>query len=80
MATYVKPQSPPSSYAVAGVLDGEPGAWPRVFTGSAQRAVVIVPGLWLAGIRGRQLATGALYASATITTFLFVLYSLKKRR
>ena len=79
MSAYVAPQSPPSSYAIAGVLDGERGAWGRVARATAERSVMIAPGLWLAGIRGRELLAGAALASVSITTVLFAHYWRKKR-
>lgn len=76
--TYIEPQSPPSSYAVAAALDGEDGAWPRVLGVTLARAVIIFPGLYLGGVRGRHLFTGALAASASITGMLFVAYGIRK--
>lgn len=76
---FVEPGSPPTSYAVAGVLNGEPGAWGRVAWGVLERSVFIAPGLYLAGVRGKTLATGSLLASASITTWLFALYGIRRR-
>jgi len=76
--SYVDQQSPPSSYAIAGALEGEPGAWGRVFLVTALRAVCIAPGLYLGGVRGRQIATGSAMAAVTITVALFGLYGLKR--
>ena len=75
---YVEAQSPPSSYAVAAAVDGEPGAWSRVLLVTFARAFVIAPGLYLGGIRGTKLLTGAAMASTTITAMLFALYGMKK--
>lgn len=77
-AGYVEAHSPPSSYAVAAALDGEPGAWVRVFGVTASRAIIIFPGLYLGGIRGKHLFTGAVAASTVITGMLFVMYGLRK--
>jgi hypothetical protein len=71
----ISPESPPSSYAIAGVLNGEDGAWGRVMTGSLQRSIFIAPGLLLAGIRGTRVITGSLLASASITAWLFAYYA-----
>lgn len=75
---YVDPSSPPSSYAVASVYEGDPGAWPRVATGTLTRAFFILPGLALAGIRGRNLIVGSALGSVGITVALFALYGLKR--
>ena len=76
---YIRPKSPPSSYAVAGTLEGERGAWGRVFIGTLQRSLFIAPGLAMAGVRGNQLVKGSLYSSATITGFIFITYILRKK-
>jgi hypothetical protein len=75
---YVEPQAPPSSYAIAGALEGEPGAWGRVFLVTFARALCIAPGLYIGGVRGRQIVTGSIGAAVTITGMLFALYGLKK--
>lgn len=76
--SYVETQSPPSSYAIAAAIDGEPGAWGRVLTVTLARAFIIFPGLYLGGIRGKHLLTGSLAASSTITAMLFGMYAAKK--
>lgn len=75
---YVDPNSPPSSYAVAAVYEGEPGSWAKVATATAMRAFFICPGLAIAGVRGRQLVYGSLLGSCGITAALFALYGLKR--
>ncbi len=75
---YVSQQSPPSTYAIAAVLEGQPGGWPSVFIGTAQRTAFILPGLFVAGLRGRQLFTAALFASVSITTCLFPYYMMRR--
>lgn len=75
---YVDPNSPPSSYAVAAVYEGDPAGWAKVATATALRAIFVAPGLAVAGIRGRKLLVGSLAASAGITTALFLLYGLKR--
>lgn len=76
--SYVAQKSPPSSYAIAGAIEGEPGAWGRVLLVTAARAFCIAPGLYLGGIRGRQIVTGSVGAAVTITGMLFALYGLKR--
>ena len=76
----VEEGSPPSSYAIADLVRGEPGALGRTASLTLQRAIFIVPGLYVAGIRDRQLFTGALYGSIGISMWIYGLYSLKRRR
>lgn len=78
MTVPVEAGAPPSTYAIADVIEGKPGAWSRTLVLSTQRAFFIAPGLFLAGIRGPQLVKGALLSSATITAFLLGIYSLKR--
>lgn len=75
---YIEKKSPPSSYAIAGVLEGEPGSVGRVIFGTLQRSLFLAPGLGLAGLRGEQLVRSALLASASITGCLFGLYTLRR--
>lgn len=77
---YVNPKSPPSSYAVAAVLEGEPFAVARVVGATAVRSAFIVPGLALAGVRGRHLLWGAVLGATGITAALFALYGLRRAR
>jgi len=79
-APYVEPGAPPSSYPVAAVLEGEPGGWPAVAWGTVKRSAFIAPGLALAGIRGKQLVLGSVYASLGITAALFALYLARRKR
>ncbi len=82
---YVPAESPPTMYAIAAALEGEPGGWARVGTGAAQRAIFLAPGIWagltLAGAKPRfgEVASAAVVGSATITGFLFVLYAWKRQ-
>ena len=62
--------SPPSTYAGHDVVTGKPGAIPLFLGLTVLRAVLIAPGLYAAGVRGRQLAGGALLASAGVSTFV----------
>ena len=77
---YAEPQSPPTTYAIAAVLDGEPGGWTKVILGAAARSVFLAPGLAVSGLRGRQLALSAVLGSISITTMLFPYYMLKRKR
>lgn len=75
---YVESSSPPSSYAIADVYEGQPGAWGRVLVSTAQRGLFILPGLWLARVRGPQLLIGSITGSVTITLALFGFYGLRR--
>ncbi len=75
---YIEKKSPPSSYAIAGVLEGEPGSMGRVIIGTLQRSLFLAPGLGLSGLRGEQLVRAALLGSASITASLFGLYTLRR--
>lgn len=77
---YIEPKSPPSSYAIAGVLEGERGAWGKVLVGTAQRSAFLAPGLALAGVRGERLVSASLLGSLSITASLFVLYAGRRGR
>jgi hypothetical protein len=70
--------SPPSTYAVLAVMEGEEGAWGRVALATGVRALAILPGLWAVGLRGWKLPGWSLAASTSITLWLFALYSLKR--
>ena len=75
---YIEKGSPPSSYAVAAVLEKEPGSTGRVIMGTLMRSLFIIPGLGFSGLRGEQLVKSALLASASITGSLFGLYTLRR--
>lgn len=77
---YVEAHAPPSSYAIADAIEGKPGAWPRVAGLTAVRTAFILPGLLLAGIRGKQALTGATYGSVGISLYLLALYGSRKRK
>lgn len=76
--SYVERGAPPSSYAIASVMEGEPEGPGRVIVGTLQRSLFIAPGLALAGLRGESLVKSALLASASITGCLFGLYALRR--
>jgi len=59
-------KSPPSTYAIAALVDGEPGAFGRVVKLTLFRAIPIGVGLRIAGQRER-LARSSLIVSASIT-------------
>jgi hypothetical protein len=70
----------PSSASVLCALRGEPGGWVKVGMSTALRAVLIAPGMALAGARGGGLVWGSLLSSATITAFLFIFDSGREQR
>ena len=77
---YVEAQAPPSSYAIADMIEGKPGALPRVVKLTALRSVFLIPGLFAAGIRGTTLLKGAALGSVSLSVYLLGLYSVRKRR
>ncbi len=80
MGVPVKRGSPPSSYAMADFIEGHPGALPRVIAGTASRALIMVPGLALAGVKPPRLFNAAVLGSVGISTFLWLMYSSKARQ
>jgi hypothetical protein len=78
--TYLERNAPASSYAIADVIEGTPGAWPRVAGLTAWRAVIMSPGLWVAGIRGRNLVFGSVLGATAITVYLLGYYGLARSR
>jgi hypothetical protein len=69
---------PPSSYAIAGAIEGHPGAWWRVTGATLARGALIAPGLRLAGVKGWTLLWASLLGSAGVTISMFVYYSLRR--
>lgn len=78
--------APPSSYAVAAVVNGERGGIPRLIGVTGIRAVMIFPGIWVADrlTRGAgppltmlRTAAFSLTASTAISLGLLALYKLK---
>jgi len=59
--------SPPSSYAAYAIVDGEPGSIVRFAGLTILRALLIAPGVALAGVRGKQLILGSLAGSGLIS-------------
>ena len=78
--SYIEPNAPPSSYAIADVIEGRPGGWSRTAGLTLWRAVVISPGLIVAGIRGKPLLLGSLLGSVSATVYLLGYYQLQKAR
>lgn len=70
----IEADSPPSTYAIAALVDGEQGAWLRVTELTLIRAAMIGVGLWFAGLRHRQLVSAAVAGSAAVTGILALDY------
>ena len=64
----------PSSASVESAINGEKHGWGKVVLSTALRALLIAPGVALSGARGKDLLTGSLVGSATITAFIFFFY------
>ncbi len=75
----VEAESPPSAYAISDLVQRKPGAVGRTFVLTLQRSLLIAPGLYVAGLRGRRLLIGSVYASVGVTLALAILYSFKKQ-
>ena len=69
-ATQIPEGSPPSSYAIADLVNQKPGSFGRVAALTLNRAVWIGIGLYLGGIRGQKLKQAAFIASATLTAVI----------
>jgi len=66
---------PPSTYAIAALVDGEPGALGRVVELTLTRSMLIAPGLYVAGIRDPgSLVKATLGATVSITVGLAIVY------
>ena len=65
--------APPSSYAVYDLAAGVPGSALRVAGLTLVRSAFIVPGLYLAGVRGWKVLWAALAASTTISAGMYAL-------
>lgn len=76
----IEPKSPPSTYAIAALVDGEQGALLRVAELTAVRAAMIGVGLWFAGLRHRQLVAASASASLAVTVILGLDYRARARR
>lgn len=71
--------APPSTYAALAVIEGQEGAWPRLAVCTGVRAIAIAPGLWIAGLRGMQLALASLLGSSSISIALLLLYMARRQ-
>lgn len=71
--------SPPSDYAVLALVQGQPEALSRVAVLTAKRSLLIAPGLWLAGFRGRDLFRATVTATLSITVGLTIYYATRNR-
>ncbi len=67
----------PSSASVQAALNGEKNGWGKVVASTALRALLVMPGVALAGARGKDLVVGSMLSSATITAFIFFFYGIK---
>lgn len=79
----IEDSAPPSTYAVAAVIQGQRGAVLRMIGLTAARGAAITPGLWLSGkalgikeLTGWKLVGTAMAASSCITIFMYVWYSM----
>jgi len=78
--TDVAPNAPPSDYAIADLVNGVPGAAGRVVGLTLLRCLLIGPGLYLTGMRGKQLVTSTLAASASVTAGMTAWYVVRRPR
>ena len=63
----MKEGHPPSDYAIEALVRGRPGGLSRTVVLTAWRSLLIAPGLYVAGVRGKSLAWGSVAASVSIT-------------
>jgi hypothetical protein len=78
--SFVERDSPPTSYAIAAFLNGEPDGATRVVKGMLQRSIFIAPGAWLSGTKGlRNIARTSLIVSASISTILLGFYMMERQ-
>lgn len=71
---------PPSQASACELVRGKPGGASKMALATLGRALVLTPGLALAGLRGGQLMRGALYGAAGISVFLVVYTAANDRR
>lgn len=78
--------APPSTYAVAAFINGEPGSFARLVGVTVLRAVFVIPGLWMSAkvVPGVDLGLFqatlmGVAASSTISAGLVVWYWLKMK-
>lgn len=78
--SYVPRESPPSVYAAAAVVEGQPGAWTNLVMNTLLRAVLLMPGLAIGGVRDlRTNVTAALTASGLLSGIILIHYYTKSR-
>jgi hypothetical protein len=77
----IEDSAPPSTYAVAAVLQGQRGAILRTVGLTAARGLAILPGLWITGkvlkieeLKGWKLVGASMAASSCITGFMLLWY------
>ena len=70
----------PSQDAAIHVAQGVDGGWFEAIGSTLFRAGLIAGGLWAAGLRGRQLAKGALYGATAVEVFVlgYTVYHVRK--
>lgn len=77
--------SPPSSYAVLAVLEGQDGAIMRLIGLTLLRGAFVIPGIWVAAKLARvdmepwQLITMGFAGSATISAGMLGYYAIQRR-
>jgi hypothetical protein len=72
LAGSVPEGSPPTSYAAHAALSGSPKAIGMFMALTALRALIIAPGMAVAGIRGKQLLWGSLASSGLVSGIALV--------
>jgi hypothetical protein len=70
----------PSSASVCDVLTGKPGGIPKLAGHWLLRSALMMPGLYIAGVRDKRLITGALAGSTLITFFLVAFTAVQQSR
>lgn len=73
-----EPEAPPSTYAIAALVDGEPGALGRVVVLTLFRSIPIGVGLRLAGQRKRLVKTSVTVSSTITAAMLAYAYGRKR--
>lgn len=62
----------PSQDAVIELYEGKPGGLRNVVLSTLARALIISPGLYIAGSRGKELAKQSIAAASAIETFVIL--------
>ena len=71
--TYLE-HGPPTDYAISAFVEGQPGSSLRVVNLTLQRSLLILPGLYVVGLRNKDLILASLSASCSITLGLLAWY------